>query len=328
LVINAAGPWIDFANQALGLSTRYIGGTKGSHLVLDHPALREAIGDHEFFFENKDGRIVLIFPLFNKVLIGTSDIPIEDPDEALCTEEEIDYFLEMIAKVFPGIEVTREHIAFQFSGVRPLAFSTAKTTGQITRDHSIQVTEGVWTGLEFPVYSLVGGKWTSYRAFSEEVADKTLKALGLTRQKTTGGLSIGGGHAYPKTNQEVNRLVEGLSAWTGVPAEQVRRLLDRYGTRAEQVSSYISKDTDKPLRTLPAFTRREVAFLGSVEKALHLDDVILRRTMLAMLGDINREQLDELAEVMGEALGWSKKQKSAEVARAREILASKHGLRV
>ncbi|MEW6242284.1 MAG: FAD-dependent oxidoreductase, partial [Chloroflexota bacterium] len=73
LVINAAGPWIDAANGTLGLSTRYIGGTKGSHLVLDHPELRAAIGENEFFFENKDGRIVLIFPLFDKVLVGTSD---------------------------------------------------------------------------------------------------------------------------------------------------------------------------------------------------------------------------------------------------------------
>ncbi|MCL4825300.1 MAG: FAD-dependent oxidoreductase, partial [Anaerolineales bacterium] len=59
LVVNAAGPWIDAANSSLGLSTRFIGGTKGSHLVLDHPELRETIGNHEFFFENKDGRIVL-----------------------------------------------------------------------------------------------------------------------------------------------------------------------------------------------------------------------------------------------------------------------------
>jgi glycerol-3-phosphate dehydrogenase len=148
IVVNATGPWIDLTNRALGLSTRYIGGTKGSHLVLDHPLLRQAIGDHEFFFENKDGRIVLIFPLFDKVLVGTSDIPIENPDEALCTEQEVDYFLEMIGKVFPDIEVNRKHIVFQFSGVRPLEFSQARTTGQISRDHSIQVTEGVWTGLE------------------------------------------------------------------------------------------------------------------------------------------------------------------------------------
>ncbi len=86
LIINAAGPWIDGTNRTMDLSTQYIGPTKGSHLVLDNPELRTAIGDHEFFFENKDGRIVLIFPLFDKVMIGTSDIPIEDPDSVRCTE--------------------------------------------------------------------------------------------------------------------------------------------------------------------------------------------------------------------------------------------------
>ncbi len=80
--------------------THFIGGTKGSHLVLDHPELRKAIGDNEFFFENKDGRIVLIFPLFDRVLVGTSDIEVENPDEVNCTEEEVDYFIGMIDRVF------------------------------------------------------------------------------------------------------------------------------------------------------------------------------------------------------------------------------------
>mgnify|MGYP000169807972 CR=1 FL=1 len=53
LLINAAGSWIDFANRSIGLSTRFIGGTKGSHLVLDHPELREAIGDHEFLDQDQ-----------------------------------------------------------------------------------------------------------------------------------------------------------------------------------------------------------------------------------------------------------------------------------
>jgi glycerol-3-phosphate dehydrogenase len=103
LVINAAGPWIDFANADIGAPSQYIGGTKGSHLVLDHPQLREAIGDHEFFFENDDGRIVLIFPLRDLVMIGTSDLPIDNPDNAVCTDDEVDYFFGMIDRIFPDI---------------------------------------------------------------------------------------------------------------------------------------------------------------------------------------------------------------------------------
>src|SRR5215211_5921441 len=81
-------------------------------LVVRHEELRKTIGDHEFFFENKDGRIVLIFPLYDHVLIGTSDIPVENPDEVRCTEEEIAYFMEMVKRVFPSLELTPSNIVF------------------------------------------------------------------------------------------------------------------------------------------------------------------------------------------------------------------------
>ena len=81
LVVNAAGPWIDAANRKMGISSGYIAGTKGSHVIVDHPELRAATGSNEFFFENKDGRIMWICPLDDRVLVGTSDIKIEDPDE-------------------------------------------------------------------------------------------------------------------------------------------------------------------------------------------------------------------------------------------------------
>lgn len=329
LVVNAAGPWIDAANGSLGLSTRFIGGTKGSHLVLDHPELRETIGNHEFFFENKDGRIVLIFPLYDRVIVGTSDIPIENPDDALCTDAEVDYFLEMIARVFPDIKVTRENIVFRFSGVRPLAHTgSAKTTGQITRDHHIQVTEGEWTGLGYPVYSLVGGKWTSFRAFAEQAADKALAFLGRTRQKSTRELPVGGGRNYPRTAEEQKRYLDGLAAWTGFPAERVRVLFERYGTRAEAAALSIARQPDQPLKSLPDFTRREVMFLCQQEQVVHLDDLLLRRTLLAMLGRLTRAAVEEMSDAAGESLGWDEGRKKAEAARALELLASRHEVRL
>jgi glycerol-3-phosphate dehydrogenase len=328
LLINAAGPWIDVANRGLGLSTRFIGGTKGSHLVLDHPELRAAIGDHEFFFENKDGRIVLIFPLYDRVLVGTSDIPIENPDEANCTEEEVDYFLEMIGRVFPKIKVGREHIVYRFSGVRPLATSKARSAGQITRDHEIEAISGEWTGLAFPVYSLVGGKWTSYRAFSEQVTDKALSHLGLTRQKDTHSLPIGGGRGYPVKSDDISRVVEGIAAWTGLPSERVTVLFERYGMRAEQVAGFIGRLPDEPLESLPAYSRREISFLAQYEKIIHLDDLLLRRSMLAMLGRLTHKAVEELADALGESLSWQADRKETELQRTFEILANRHALRL
>ena len=326
LLINAAGPWIDFTNRKLGLSTRFIGGTKGSHIVVEHAELRKAIGDHEFFFENEDGRIVLIFPLYDRVLIGTSDIPVEHPDEAQCTDEEIEYFLRLTRRIFPSLQLTRENIVFQVSGVRPLPRSNARTASQISRDHSIEVLSGDWTNLRFPVYSLVGGKWTSFRAFSEQVTDKALAYLNLSRQKDTRSMQIGGGRGYPRDPGELKRQIESLSAWTGVARERLKVLFERYGTRAETIATYMNGGTDFILRSLPDYTLREIVFLAQHEKICHLDDFLLRRSMLAMLGRVTEEMVEELAKALGNALGWDEERKTAEVARTLLILADRHGL--
>jgi glycerol-3-phosphate dehydrogenase len=328
LVINAAGPWIDLTNQNLGLSTRYIGGTKGSHIVVDNPELRAAIGENEFFFENKDGRIVLLFPMFERVLIGTSDIKIENPDDARCTDDEVDYFIGLVARVFPDIKVTREQIVFRFTGVRPLGSSGAKTTGQYSRDHHIEVLSGDWSHLTFPVYSLVGGKWTSFRAFSEEVTDKALAFLGKTREKNTRDLPIGGGRGFSTDPQEQKRHVEGFAAWTGLSRERLQSLYERYGSRTEAIAKFIQRAADAPLKSAPEYSRREIMFLAQYEKVIHLDDLLLRRTMLAMLGRLSKDAVRELADAVGEALGWDNEQKNNEAARAISLLEEKHGVRL
>ena len=328
LVINAAGPWIDSVTRKFGLSTHFIGGTKGSHLVLDHPALRQAIGENEFFFENDDGRIVLIFPLYDRVLVGTSDIPVDDPDEVTFTDEEIDYFLSMVNRVFPSLKLTRENIVFQFSGVRPLPHSSATVTAQISRDHSIEVVSGDWTHLTFPIYSLIGGKWTTFRALAEQVTDKALAYLGRKRQKQTRSLPIGGGRGFPRDSADLKRQIESLSAWTGVTRERLKILFERYGTRAESIATFMNGGTDFILPSMPDYSRREIIFLVQHEKILHLDDFLLRRSMLGMLGRLTREKVDELADVFGNALGWKAEQKTAEVTRTLSILADRHGVRL
>lgn len=324
LIINAAGPWIDVSNHCLGLSTHYINGTKGSHLVLNNPILRRAIGRNEFFFENKDGRIVLIFPLADKVIVGTSDIPVDDPDSVRCTPEEENYFIELVDRVFPDIKVSRDQIVFRFSGVRPLAYTKSRNTGQITRNHHIQE-DKLGT---IPVYSLVGGKWTSFRAFSEQVTDKVLAYLGSERNRDTKKIPIGGGRDFPGTGYAQLQYLNTVFEKTGLPNTWPKILFDRYGTRAVEVGAFMSAADDAPLENKPDMTHREIAFLAVKEKIVHLDDLLLRRTMLAILGQLNRPLVDELADHLGNALGWSTKQKHAEVERVLEILADKHGVRL
>ena len=328
LVINAAGPWIDFTNRKMNVSTHFIGGTKGSHIVVKHKALREAIGDHEFFFENNDGRIVLIFPLYDCVLIGTSDIPIEYPEEAQVTDDEINYFLDLVLRIFPRVELSRSDIVFRYTGVRPLPHSAAKTVSQISRDHSIEVLSGDWTNLRFPVYSLVGGKWTSFRAFAEQVTDKALIYFGMPRVKDTQNLPIGGGRGCPVGEDELQRQIESLSAWTGVTRERLKLLFARYGSRAEAIATYINGSTDFMMKSLADYTRREIVFLILHEKIHHLDDFFLRRSMLAMLGRVTQDMINEVASICAETLGWNNEEKESEAARTLSILRDRFGVRL
>lgn len=312
VVVNAAGPWIDFANKDLTRDTSLIGGTKGSHLILDHPKLHETLGGHEIFFENKDGRIVLIFPLEDRVIAGTTDIRIDHPDKAVCTEEEIAYILELIQTILPGLNVTREHIVSTFSGVRPLPNQKSATTGQISRDHSVEVIEA-GNGTSFPILSLVGGKWTTFRAFGEVAANDVLNRLNVPRQVWTDNMPIGGGANYPAEGGEREKWISRVASQTGVDVERVKLLFKRYGTRAELIARYCSEGDDAPLQYAPDYTRREIAYITLHEKVFTVQDFVLRRSLLALAGKLSYPLLGEIADVIGDTLGWDADQKQAQI---------------
>lgn len=325
VVINAAGPWIDFVNKAMDQPTRFIGGTKGSHLMLDNPELHEACNGTEFFFENHDGRIVLIFPFLNRVMVGTTDIRIENPEEAVTSEEEIDYILGMIPKVFPDIEIDRSQIVYHFSGVRPLPASDGGSTGTISRDHSIKTVEP-GKGLNFKTHSLVGGKWTSFRAFSEEATDVALKDINKPRQMSTEAVAIGGGKDFPTTDTAREEWIQQTQQQTEVAPEHLSILLDRYGTRAADVAAYLSEANDAALEHVPDYTRREVEYITQTEQVIHIDDFLQRRSLIAMLGYATPPAVQEIGMIIGTTLGWSEAQTQTEIDRTLTILRERHGL--
>jgi glycerol-3-phosphate dehydrogenase len=323
LLVNAAGPWIDLVNVTMGKKTQYISGTKGSHLILDHPELREAIDEHEFLFENKDGRIVLIYPLYDKVMIGTSDIPVEDPDAVVITEEEVDYFIELIKRVFPTIHVNRSHIIYTFSGVRPLQHSEGKSPGQISRNHKVQINEAGEL-LDIPVFSLVGGKWTSFRAFSEDATDLILKRLGAERKISTVNLQIGGSKGYPKNAKEKEEYLKRILASHRIERKKLERLLSVYGTKVDGLLQKYGSELSEMLETIPEVSVGEIKYILLEEDAHHLDDLILRRTMLGKLGMITPDSLREISGICAKVMEWSDQKTEQEMDRFTDLLKHKH----
>ncbi len=325
VVVNATGAWIDFTNHALGNETQLIGGTKGAHLVLDNDALLEALDGEMVYFENDDGRVAVALPWLGKVLLGSTDIRIENPDEARCEEEEIDYMLGAVREVIPNIKIDRSQIVSRFSGVRPLPYSDASATVQISRDHHCAVTEPT-KEIGFPVYSLIGGKWTTFRGFSEQVADTLLDRLGAGRRACSEELAIGGGNAFPRTDMERARWLTDMKTRANLAESRLNVLLERYGSRAEAVVEFIADDNDRPLVNHPEYTQREIAFILHHERVERLDDLVSRRTAIALLGELTRELLDELAGIMATTRGWSDQEQQDEVVRAIALLKERNGI--
>lgn len=323
VVVNTSGPWTDLTNAQLGRDTAFMGGTKGSHIVLDHPELLEATGGREIFFEHEDGRIVLIYPLKGRVMVGTTDLEHDMREPAVCTEEEVDYFFDLVAHVFPGIRVDRSQIVYRFSGVRPLPRHDDTQPGFVSRDYRIERTE-VAERPGTTLLSLVGGKWTTFRALAEHLSDEVLDLVGRPRVRSTKGLPIGGGAGYPTTDDA--RLVWIVGHGDGVGRERAEMLLDRYGTRAEALIREVEGEPETPLASHDAYSREEIAWIARTERVVHLADLVFRRTSLAFTGALTPPLLDELAEVVGDELGWSADERRAEVEATRRVLAERHGV--
>jgi glycerol-3-phosphate dehydrogenase len=209
--------------------------------------------------------------------------------------------------------VDRSHVVFRFSGVRPLPRSDALTPGQISRDHSYPVLPP-GNGADFPIYSLVGGKWTTFRALAEQVGGEILRVLGRPRIRDSANLPIGGGKGYP-------RMPEG----TRLPPDRLSALAERYGTGADRVAAYLQAGLDAPLACHAGYSRREIEYLALNERVVHLDDLILRRTLMALLGQVTRPLLEELAAIVSPVLGWSPGDAAAEVERSVQLLQKVHG---
>jgi glycerol-3-phosphate dehydrogenase len=318
VIVNTTGPWTDLTNDALGMPTRYMGGTKGSHIVLEHPELLEATQGRELFFENNDGRIVLIYPLKGRVMVGTTDIDADPRQPVVCTEEEVDYFFELVHHVLPQIKLDRSQIVYRFAGIRPLPRHDDEAPGFVSRDYRIEPAELEGGAL---LLSLVGGKWTTFRALGEHMANLVLARLQVSRTVDTQSLAIGGGKDFPRTDPATQAWVAAHSAPVG--AEHAERLLLRYGTSAAAIiDSFTEKDA--PLKNLEGYTTDEVRFLAAQEQVEHLADLVYRRTSLAFVGAISTALLLELAELAGGVLGWAAARRAEEVATLAADLAARH----
>lgn len=326
VVVNATGAWIDQLNQTLSpLETRkLIGGTKGSHLIIDNPALLAELDGEMVYFENKEGRVCIMFPWYGKVLVGSTDIRVDDPDSVVCEADEQAYILESLRFVFPAVHVQAEEVLYTFCGVRPLPASDAAVNGQISRNHSLQLLPPD-SQRDFTTLCLVGGKWTTFRRFGEEAADRVLRLLGQTRTVSSAELAIGGGRNFPGPQRMADWLAQ-LASDSGLALSRVTQLVQRYGTRAVPLIAAITRTADAPLHHHAEWSNNELRYLIQHEHVCQLEDLLVRRTPLAISGQLTGPLVAEIAALLGNTLGWSESYQQQHLRDTCSHLARLHGL--
>jgi glycerol-3-phosphate dehydrogenase len=327
VVVNATGAWIDQLNQRLAAdkpARKLIGGTKGSHLIVRHPQLLAALNGEMVYYENQEGRVCIMFPWFGHVLVGSTDIRVDNPDDVVCDAEEQRYILESLRFVFPGFDVKDDDVLYTFSGVRPLPASDSTLNGRISRNHSL-VLLPPQAGRDFTTLCLVGGKWTTFRKFGEQAADKVLNLLGESRKVRTDQLAIGGGKNYPAADRRAAWLAD-LGQRYPLPPARLEQLLQRYGTLAAEIAAFICQSADAPLSGLADYSRNELRYLIHREQVQTLEDLLLRRTLLAISGQLTHQRVSEINILLASELGWSADQREQHLATTLAHLASLHGL--
>nr|WP_305328822.1 glycerol-3-phosphate dehydrogenase/oxidase [Hoeflea sp.]MDP2118627.1 glycerol-3-phosphate dehydrogenase/oxidase [Hoeflea sp.] len=300
-IVNATGAWLNEAIRELSANNTaletLISGTKGSHIILDHKVLHDALGGHMVYFENTDGRVCIVFPYLGKVLAGSTDIRVDAVERVRCEPEEQDYILQSLRLMFPGIPVSDSDVVFSYSGIRPLPKSDHSFTGRISRGHFVHRLDG-----PISQFCMVGGKWTTFRAFAEQTADAVMAELGHERRSGTLHLAIGGGTGFPS---DPKGLIGDLADRYGVGRDRAAHVVDLYGTRAEEVLAFCATfNHDDPLGVQTPMTTGEVVFLIRNEHVVRLSDLILRRTPLAITGEISSALITEIAGIAASELGW------------------------
>ncbi len=263
-IVNAAGPWVaDLLGRLSETSTSRVRLVKGSHIVV--PALYS--GDHAYILQQPDGRVVFALPFAGYTLIGTTDVPVARPEDAVIGEEEVRYLCEAADRYFTR-QVVPADVVWRYSGVRALHDDGAAEAKAVTRDYHLELDSDPGAKL----LSVFGGKITTARALAEEALDR----LGVEGRRSSGWRALPGGDLTPAFLD----WLEALRAW--MPPPLLARLSAAYGTRLRDLLAGAA-GLDALGRPFGAgLYEAEVRYLRDREFARTADDVLWRRTKLGL----------------------------------------------
>jgi glycerol-3-phosphate dehydrogenase len=302
VTVNVAGPWVDQVLARIGLADmpRLIGGTKGSHIVVDR--FPGASSDALYIEAKRDRRPYFVIPWNGLYLIGTTDIRYEsDLDRIVPSEEEIQYLIDETNTAIPSAGLNRTSVHYAYAGLRPLPYQPEGKEGGITRRHMVQDHAPQVEGL----VSVIGGKLTTYRSLSEHTVDAIVRKLGrsVPASKTRTATFPG---AIGNLERVRRDLMEGGPDW--LEPRSAEYLLRVYGTRAEHIVALAINGGQEMRRVVDEETGligAAVQFAFREEHARTLADVVMRRTMVGYARGAGIDAAEAIATIAEQSGQWS-----------------------
>lgn len=293
-VVNATGVWTDDTQAMVGERGQFkVRASKGVHLVVPRDRFQSNVG----LLLRTEKSVLFVIPWGRHWLIGTTDTDWElDKAHPAATAADIDYLLERVNEVL-RVPLTREDVEGVFAGLRPLLSGESDETSKLSREHIVAHSV---PGLVV----VAGGKWTTYRVMAKDAIDEAAAALdGAIPACVTEHISLLGAEGYQAAWNKRRKIARAV----GVHTARIEHLLNRYGVMTDELLDLIiaRPELQEPLPGADDYIAAEVVYAATHEGALHIEDVLARRTRISIEAwDRGLAAAPVVAELMAAELGW------------------------
>ena len=293
-VVNATGVWSDDIEEYAGEHGSRVRASKGIHLLVPRNRIELDTG----LILRTNESVLFVIPWDQHWIVGTTDTDWNlDRAHPAASQKDISYLLSTLNKVL-STPLSPSDIVGVYAGLRPLLAGESEKTSKLSREHAVSIST---PGL----VSISGGKYTTYRVMAADTIDAVGADQGLNLPaSSTSSVPLIGADRYDEVRSEAKKISED----NGISLEVINHLISRHGDRIGEILELISLDPQlaKPLHSARPYLCAEVVHAVRNEAALHLEDVLTRRTRLSIESqDRGTESARQVAELMAPELGWN-----------------------
>jgi len=294
VVINATGVWTDEIQALSRQRGRFhVRASKGVHIVVP----RDRVVSDAAIILRTATSVLFVIPWGPHWIIGTTDTDWNlDLAHPAATEADIDYLLKQVNEVLVT-PLGHDDIDGVYAGLRPLLAGENDDTSKLSREHAVaRIAPGL--------VAIAGGKYTTYRVMAYDAVDEAASDIpARVSPSITEKVPLLGADGYFAL---VNQTVQ-LAEEYGVHPYRVTHLLERYGSLVDEVMAVAAGRPEllQPIEEAPSYLQVEAVYAATAEGALHLDDILARRTRISIeYSHRGAECAEQVARLVAPVLGW------------------------